>query len=114
MAHYAFLDENNIVTEVITGRNENEVAEGISDWEKYYGDFRGQKCIRTSYNHNIRGKYACIGDTYSFEEDIFIEPQPYLSWIRNGSFWEAPTPMPVDDNLYIWDEETLSWEEVAP
>lgn len=69
MAHYAFLDENNIVTEVITGRNE---WEDDTDWEKFYGDFRGQKCKRTSYNGNIRGKYACIGDRYDEENDVFI------------------------------------------
>jgi hypothetical protein len=76
MAHYAFLDENNIVTEVITGRNEDEIVEGISDWEKYYGEFRNQKCVRTSYNANIRGKFAVIGDTYDEEQDLFISPQP--------------------------------------
>lgn len=71
MAHYAFLDANNIVTEVITGRNEWE--DGI-DWEKYYGDLRGQKCLRTSYNNNIRGKYAGIGDLYDELNDVFITP----------------------------------------
>jgi hypothetical protein len=61
MAHYAFLDENNIVTEVITGRNEDEVVDGISDWEAAYEEVRGQTCKRTSYNGNIRGVYAGIG-----------------------------------------------------
>jgi hypothetical protein len=113
MAHYAFLDESNIVTEVITGINETETIEGL-DTETWYGNFRGQVCKRTSYNSKIRGTYAGIGYSYNVEEDIFVTPQPYPSWTRIGSFWEAPTPMPVDDNLYIWDEETLSWEEVAP
>jgi len=113
MAHYAFLDENNIVTEVIVGRNEDEVVDGISDWEAHYGDFRGQVCKRTSYNHNIRGTYAGIGFLYNAEEDIFITPQPYPSWIRNGSFWEAPTPMPTDDKMYSWNESTVSWDEVT-
>ena len=63
MAHYAFLDENNIVTEVITGIDEDELIEGL-DTETWYGNFRGQKCVRTSYNGNIRGKYASIGDTW--------------------------------------------------
>ena len=111
MAHYAFLDNNNVVTEVITGRNETEVVDGISDWEKYYGDFRKQKCIRTSYNNNIRGKYAAIGDTYNATEDIFITPQPFPSWIRSGSFWNAPTPKP-DEGFWQWDEDTTSWVEV--
>ena len=113
MAHYAFLDENNIVTEIITGIDETELIEGL-DTETWYGNFRGQVCKRTSYNSKIRGIYACIGYSYNAEEDIFVTPQPYPSWIRVGSFWEAPTPMPVDDKLYTWDEETLSWEEVAP
>lgn len=71
MAHYAFLDENNIVTEVIVGRNEGD--EGI-DWEQWYGKFRGQVCKRTSYNAKIRGKYAGIGDTYDAATDTFVAP----------------------------------------
>lgn len=71
MAHYAFLDSNNIVTEVIVGRNEGD--EGI-DWEQWYGEFRGQVCKRTSYNANIRGKYAGIGDTYDAATDTFVAP----------------------------------------
>jgi len=74
MAHYAFLDENNIVTEVITGRHEYEVVDGISDWEQWYGEFRGQRCLRTSYNGNIRGRYAGIGYRYDDELDEFIAP----------------------------------------
>ena len=111
MAHYAFLDENNIVTEVITGRNEWEVVDGISDWEQAYGDIRGQVCKRTSYNNNIRGIYASIGYTYNAIEDIFVMPQPYASWTRSGSFWVAPTSMPTDHKHYQWDEATLSWAE---
>jgi hypothetical protein len=113
MAHYAFLDENNVVTEVIVGRNEDEVVDGISDWEAHYGEFRGQACKRTSYNNNIRGTYAGIGFYYSAEEDIFVTPQPFASWTRNGSYWEAPTPMPTDDKMYSWNESTLSWDEVT-
>ena len=109
MAHYAFLDENNIVTEVIPGRNEDEVVDGISDWEAHYGEFRGQRCVRTSYNNNIRGTYAGIGYYYNEEEDIFVAPQPYPSWNRNGSGWEAPVPYPEGDSLYVWNEESLSW-----
>ena len=112
MAHYAFLDENNIVTEVIVGRNEDEVVDGISDWEAHYGEFRGQNCKRTSYNNNIRGTYAGIGYSYNPEEDIFITPQPYPSWTRNGSFWEAPTPMPTDGQMYVWVEADLNWQVI--
>lgn len=74
MAHYAFLDENNIVTEVIVGRHEWEVVDGVSDWEAHYGEFRGQRCVRTSYNANIRGCYAGIGFWYDEENDIFVPP----------------------------------------
>ena len=112
MAHYAFLDENNIVTEVITGRNEDEVVDGISDWEAHYGEFRGQTCKRTSYNGNIRGVYAGIGYFYNAEEDIFVAPQPYPSWVRNGSSWEAPTPFPTDGKEYQWVEADLNWQLV--
>jgi hypothetical protein len=113
MAHYAFLDENNVVTEVIPGRDEWEVVDGISDWEAAYGEIRGQVCKRTSYNNNIRGTYAGIGYSYNEEEDIFVAPQPYASWTRNGSFWEAPVPMPTDDKMYVWNEETISWDEIT-
>jgi hypothetical protein len=112
MAHYAFLDENNIVTEVIPGRHEDEVVDGISDWEAAYGEIRGQVCKRTSYNNNIRGTYAGIGYYYNEEEDIFVAPQPYPSWTRNGSFWEAPTPMPTDGQMYRWVEEDLNWQVI--
>jgi len=112
MAHYAFLDNNNIVTEVITGRNEDEVVDGISDWEAHYGEFRGQTCKRTSYNNNIRGVYAGIGFSYNEEEDIFVTPQPFPSWTRNGSFWEAPTPMPTEGGPWMWVEADLNWQVI--
>ncbi len=75
MAHYAFLDEDNIVTEVITGIDETETIEGLST-ETWYGNFRGQVCKRTSYNNNIRKNYAGIGFTYDAERDAFIAPKP--------------------------------------
>lgn len=111
MAHYAFLDENNIVTEVITGRNEDEIVDGISDWEAYYSEFRGQRCIRTSYHGNIRKNFAGIGFKYDETLDAFIPPQPFTSWILNQDTcqWEAPEPYPANGGLHIWDEATLSW-----
>ena len=111
MAHYAFLDENNIVTEVITGVNETELIEGLTP-EIWYGNFRGQVCKRTSYNSKIRGTYAGTGYSYNAEEDIFVTPQPFPSWIRSGSFWEAPIEYPNDDKIYNWNESKLKWEEV--
>ena len=110
MAHYAFLDEDNIVTEVIVGIDETETIEGLST-ETWYGNFRGQVCKRTSYNNNIRGVYAGIGYSYNLDEDIFVSPQPFPSWIRSGSFWNAPTPRPEDDKFYTWDEDSLTWIE---
>ena len=73
MAHYAFLDENNIVTEVIVGIDETETIEGL-DTETWYGNYRGQVCKRTSYNNKIREKFAGIGDYYDSVKDIFITP----------------------------------------
>lgn len=116
MAHYAFLDENNIVTEVITGRDEWEVIDGISNWEEYYGNFRGQRCVRTSYNNNIRKVYAGIGFRYDEELDIFIPPQPFPSWTLDENHdWVAPVPMPEDiENGYawIWDESIVNWTKI--
>jgi hypothetical protein len=108
MAHYAFLDENNIVVEVIVGRNETEVVEGVSDWEKYYGDVRGLRCLRTSYNNNIRKQYAGVGYFYDEAADEFVSPQPFPSWsLDDNNDWQPPTPQPEGD--FFWDEESLSW-----
>jgi hypothetical protein len=75
MAHYAFLDKHNIVTEVITGKDENELIDGLTP-EEWYGNFRGQTCVRTSYNAKIRYNYAGIGYTYDPIDDAFIPPMP--------------------------------------
>jgi hypothetical protein len=120
MAHYAFLDENNIVTEVIVGKEEGE--EGI-DWEQHYGSFRGQVCKRTSYNTHgnqhpnnqpFRKNYAGVGFSYDEQRDAFIPPKPFLSWSldENTCLWNSPIPRPMDDKLYVWDEPTLTWVEI--
>jgi hypothetical protein len=110
MAHYAFI-ENNIVVDVITGIDETELIEGL-DPETWYGNFRGQLCKRTSYNHNIRFNYAGIGYTYDPIDDAFIAPQPYHSWILNESKqWKAPIPYPNDNKMYYWDESAGNWVE---
>lgn len=113
MAHYAFLDENNIVTEVIVGIDETELIEG-KDPETWYGEFRGQRCVRTSYNANIRKHYAGIGYSYYEELDAFIPPKPFESWILNQEtyLWEAPVTMPTEGR-YSWDEDSVSWIEVT-
>jgi hypothetical protein len=113
MAHYAFLDENNVVTEVIVGIDETELIDGL-DPETWYGNFRGQVCKRTSYNGNYRKNYAGIGSTYSAELDAFIAPKPFDSWVLNEDTakWEAPTPRPV--GTYVWDEASLEWKSPEP
>jgi hypothetical protein len=93
MAHYAFLDNNNVVTEVITGIDETETIEGL-DTETWYGNFRGQVCKRTSYNANIRKNYAGIGYTYDEDKDAFI----------------APEPIPVEGTTWWLNPDTCRWE----
>jgi hypothetical protein len=111
MAHYAFLDENNIVTEVIVGTDETKLIEGLYP-ETWYSNFKGQVCKRTSYNGNIRKQYAGVGYTYNPEADVFIAPQPFPSWNLDANYdWQPPTPRPVK-GVWSWDEETLSWVEV--
>jgi hypothetical protein len=113
MAHYAFLNENNIVTEVIVGKDETELIEGLTP-EIWYGNFRNQKCIRTSYNNNIRKNYAGIGFTYDETLDAFIPPKPFTSWVLNEETcrWQAPTLMPTDGKRYAWFEPNQQWIEV--
>ena len=132
MAHYAFLDKNNIVTEVIVGIDETELIEG-KDPETWYGEFRGQVCKRTSYNTQagvyydietgephedqskaFRGNYAGIGYEYREDLDAFIPAKPFDSWILNENtyLWEAPVPYPTDGEMYTWDEETTNWVAV--
>lgn len=113
MAHYAFLDEENIVTEVITGIDETELIEG-KDPEVWYGEFRGQRCVRTSYNGNIRKNYAGIGFTYDEERDAFIPPKPYDSWELNEETctWISPIPYPDDGIIYSWNEDVADWEAI--
>jgi hypothetical protein len=112
MAHYAFLNENNIVTEVITGIDETELIEGL-DTETWYGNFRNQTCKRTSYNGNYRKNYAGIGYTYDPERDAFIAPKIFSKWVLNEDTccWEAPIPYPIDDKNYVWNDNRGEWEE---
>ena len=117
MAHYAFLDESNIVTEVIVGKDENEIIDGLTP-EEWYGNYRQQKCVRTSYNafkNGFRKNYAGIGYTYDEQRDAFIAPKPFQSWILNEETcrWEAPVPIPNYDKPWSWDEETKSWIEIT-
>ena len=111
MAHYAFIDQNNVVTEVITGIDENELIEGLSP-EVWYGQFRNQKCVRTSYNHKIRKQYAGIGYIYDEIADVFIAPQPFPSWSLDANHdWQPPTARPETGD-WIWNEDAMDWIEV--
>lgn len=117
MAHYAFLDDNNIVTEVIAGIDEG----GEHDWEVKYGEMRSQTCKRTSYNtvkgvHKLggtpfRGNYAGLGYYYNETLDAFIPPKPYESWVLNTTtfVYDPPSACPGDLIDYRWDESTTSW-----
>lgn len=123
MAHYALLDENDIVIQVISGVDENiiqididgtQVGGSSEAWETFYATrswLNAKNCKRTSYNNKIRKQYAGIGYSYDFVNDVFIAPQPYPSWSLNNNFdWQPPTPKP--EGLFIWDESTLSWIEI--
>jgi len=120
MAHYAFINEENIITEVIVGKDEddlNTLPDGFDDWESYYLTKRPDAilCLRTSYNtfkneHKeggtpFRGNYASVGFTYDTINDVFIPPQPYESWLLNDNYyWEAPIPLPDNTYVYLWNE----------
>ena len=128
MAHYALLDENNIVVNVITGIDENIVQTDLDStlvggtseaWEQFYASlpwFEGLTCKRTSYNAKTTGfrkNYAGIGYTYDENRDAFIAPKPFESWILNEQTcrWVAPINIPGYDKMYIWNEEDIRWDE---
>ena len=116
MAHFAELDENNVVKQVIVvHKNELKGANGVEYENKgieFCNSLFGHtNWIQTSYNNNMRKQFAGIGYTYDDVNDIFIAPQPFPSWSLDDNFdWQAPTPMPEDDNLYTWNEETQNWD----
>lgn len=123
MAHYAFLNENNVVTHVIPGVDEWDTIDGIEP-ESWYATFTGQTCRRTSYNtyagqHANGGtpyrlNYAGIGYTYDTDLDGFIPPQPFLSWSVNPitGLWDPPVPYPTDGGDYTWNETDQTWEPI--
>ena len=117
MAHFAQIDENNIVTQVIVIDNKDTAdANGVE--KEYIGAAFCERLFggtwkQTSYNGNIRKNYAGIGYTYRSDIDAFTAPQPYASWTLNeDAQWQAPTAMPTDDKMYSWDEATTSWIEI--
>ena len=124
MAYYTFLDSNNIVTEVITGVDEEiiqtdldgtQVGGSSEAWETFYGNIRNQTCKRTSYNGNYRKNFAGIGFSYDSERDAFIPPKIYSKWILNEDTckWEAPVEYPSDGKIYVWNDNKSEWEELV-
>jgi hypothetical protein len=122
MAHYAFLDSNNIVREVITGKEETDTSE---NWETHYGQIRNLTCKRTSYNTRggqhtnggtpFRKNYAGVGYKYDSAKDAFIPPQPYGNWTLNNTtcLWEPPIGYPADGNDYDWSEDNNQWVQIT-
>ncbi len=109
MAHFAEIDSNNVVLRVLVVANEHEHR-----GQEFLADdcSLGGTWIQTSYNANIRGKFAGMNDIYDVEADRFYSPSPYPSWTLNKTSWtwEAPTPMPTDGGRYKWVEEDLNWQ----
>ena len=120
MAHFAQLDENNIVTQVIVVHNNELMLDGEESEDKgilfcksLYGS--DTKWKQTSYNGSFRKNYAGIGYTFDKDRNAFIPPKTYNSWILNETtcLWEVPVAYPTDDKAYLWDEDTVSWQEVV-
>ena len=121
MAHYAYIDDNNLVTSVIVGPDEGSEPDGVESWEAYFSAKGKGQALRTSYNtiggvHSeggtpFRMNYAGIGFTYDEERDAFIPPKPFESWVLDEAtcLWEAPVAYPEDGETYTWDEESTSW-----
>ena len=117
MAHFAQLDENNVVTQVIVVHNNELMDNGQESEEKgiaFCQSLFGGTWKQTSYNGNIRKNYAGIGHTYRADIDAFVASQPYASWTLNSDTaqWQAPVTMPADGKMYSWNEATTSWVEV--
>ncbi len=118
MAHFAQLNEENLVTQVIVVANQDTADQDGVENEAigiaFCTNLLGGKWVQTSYNGNIRKNYAGIGYKYDADLDAFIPPQPFTSWTLNNETaqWEAPTPYPTDDKRYTWDEATTAWVEV--
>ena len=111
MAHWAELDENNIVTQVTVGDNNDPAGDEGYSWLVAN---LGGRWVKTSYNASIRKNFAGEGYIYDEERDAFISPKPYESWILNEDTcqWDAPELYPTDGNTYAWDEEALKWQLV--
>jgi hypothetical protein len=119
MAHFAELDENNKVIQVIVVHNNELLDENGNESEQKGIDFCvnlfGSTWVQTSYNGTIRQRYAGIGSIFIADANIFTDPQPYPSWLLDSNYnWQAPIPMPVEEGkMFTWDEPTLSWVETT-
>jgi hypothetical protein len=113
MAHWAEIDEDNIVTRVIVGDNNDPNGDEGYQW---IINNLGGRWIKTSYNGNIRKNYAGVGYSYNEDLDAFVPPKPYESWTLNEdiALWDAPVDYPNDGELYMWNEETTSWQLLEP
>jgi hypothetical protein len=113
MAHFAQLDENNVVTQVIVVSNDVVTENGVESevlGVQFCENVFGGRWKQTSYNGTIRKNYAGVGYVYRADIDAFVAPKPYPSWVLNESAqWQAPVPMPDDGEMYSWDEDTQSW-----
>ena len=116
MAHFAQLDENNLVTNVIVVANEELMEDGVESEAKgiaFCQSLFGGNWKQTSYNGNMRKNYAGIGYTYQADIDAFVAPKPYASWVLNiDAQWYPPVPHPEDGKPYLWDEPSQSWVEI--
>jgi len=132
MAHYAQIGSDNVVTFVFVGRDESDLAQGVTDWETYYAP-EGYIVKQTSYNTRggvhynpetglpsedqtkaLRFNYAGIGFTYDEERDAFVPPKPFESWVLDDTcLWKPPVEYPTDGADYVWDEEAGNWSEVT-
>jgi len=120
MAHFAKIDENGVVLEVHCVHNNELLVNGVEmeakgvaflvQWSSGYPFWK-----QTSYNNKIRKNYAGVGFTYDSQRDAFIPPKPYNSWTLNEDtcLWQPPVERPVDDNMYDWDEDSLSWRMIT-
>jgi hypothetical protein len=111
MSHWAELDENNIVTRVLVGDNNDPNGDEGYQW---LIDNLGGRWVKTSYNGNIRKNYAGTGYYFDETRDAFISPKPFDSWILDEETcqWKAPIEYPNDKEFYMWNENTLTWDKV--
>lgn len=119
MAHFAQLDNQNTVLQVIVIHNNELLDNGVESEAKGIAFcqslFPNTRWVQTSYNGNIRKNYAGVGFLYDPIRDAFIPPKPYPSWVLDEATcrWEAPVPYPTDGERYVWDEDSVSWAHVA-